>query len=206
MTTTKHLIMLGDSITNGFDGTRDLTHNLSYYLHQLLPNWEITNAGVNAGAIIGTTERDLTFQVETHSFQDYQLATLFFGTNDFAHSEAPLSQVTQTLTTNITRIKEENPNITVVGILPLKRFDGGVDNQTITGLGQYTLDELDDALTTVYHHFNIPVLDWRTVAPELLTIDNYQTTLADQRLHPTATTYHEMAVILADFLHQHHLS
>ncbi|USS87933.1 SGNH/GDSL hydrolase family protein [Fructilactobacillus hinvesii] len=202
--TKKHLIMLGDSITNGFDGARNLTHNISYYLQKFLPDWKITNVGVNAGAIIGNTERDLDFQVASHDFCDYQIATLFFGTNDFAHSDATLDTVAAGLNQNLTRIKQQNPAIQLIGILPLPRFDGGVDNQQITGMGQYTLNELDEQLQAVYAHHQIPVLDWRSVAPNLVTSDNYRTTLGDQRLHPNAATYQRMATILYSFLQQHH--
>ncbi|USS87096.1 SGNH/GDSL hydrolase family protein [Fructilactobacillus cliffordii] len=204
--TKKRLIMLGDSITNGFDGFKDLTNNLSYYLQQLLPNWKIENCGVNAGAIIGNTERDLTFQIESHDFTDYQLATVFFGTNDFAHSDATLTTVAAGLQHNLTRMQKASPQLKIVGILPLPRFDGEMDNQNIEGMGQYTLAELDQRLKSVYQSMDIPVLDWQKVAPNLITINNYRTTLGDQRLHPNAATYRKMAEVLFHFLHNHHLT
>ncbi|USS90200.1 SGNH/GDSL hydrolase family protein [Fructilactobacillus carniphilus] len=201
----KRLIMLGDSITNGFDGYRDLSHNLSYYLQQLLPEWQIENCGVNAGSIIGNTERDLTFQVESHDFSNYQLATVFFGTNDFAHSEATLTTVAAGLQHNLTQMQQANPQLKTVGILPLPRFDGGVDNQNIEGMGQYTLADLDQKLRSVYQSMEIPVLDWQKVAPHLVTINNYRTTLGDHRLHPNAATYQLMADVLFHFLQKQHL-
>ncbi|WP_395317749.1 SGNH/GDSL hydrolase family protein [Fructilactobacillus frigidiflavus] len=200
MSKTESLIMLGDSITNGFDGHHDLEKNVSYYLKQLNPALQITNAGVNAGTIVGRSERDLTFQVDTHDFRNYQLATIFYGTNDFAHRAETLEILGSILQTNLTHIKQENPQIKIFGILPINRFDGSMDNYSVSGLAQYSFAELLNKLTEVYHANQIPVLNWRKIAPNLLTINNYAEKLGDQRLHPNSQTYAEMATVLNQFL------
>ncbi|ANZ57387.1 SGNH/GDSL hydrolase family protein [Fructilactobacillus lindneri] len=200
MTKKENLILLGDSITNGFDGKKDLKHNVSYYLAKLLPNFEITNAGVNAGSISGNTERDLTYQVNTHNFKDYQVATIAYGTNDFAHCYETLEIISRILQKNITKIKEENPSILLLGILPTNRFDGGIDNLNVGGLSHYTFAELLETLIKVYQKNNLPILNWRKTAPHLIDSNNYRTTLGDQRLHPNAATYEKMAQVIADFI------
>ena len=195
-----NLIMLGDSITNGFDGHKDLEKNISYYLSKIDPQFNITNAGVNAGTITGNTERDLTFQVSNHNFADYQLATIFYGTNDFAHREETLEILGRILQKNITTIKQENPTIKIYGILPINRFDGGIDNYHISGLAQYSFAELLNKLTQIYQANQIPVLNWRKIAPQLLTFANYVNALGDGRLHPNTSTYQKMATIINQFI------
>ncbi|WP_429970466.1 SGNH/GDSL hydrolase family protein [Fructilactobacillus sp. Tb1] len=199
----EHLIMLGDSITNGFDGHQDLEKNVSYYIKQLNPELSITNAGVNAGTICGHSERDLSYQVESHNFADYQLATIFYGTNDFAHREETLEILGRILQKNIDIILEENSKIKIYGILPINRFDGGIDNFNVDGLSQYTFGELLEKLSTIYKANNIPVLNWRNVAPQLLTETNYYTALGDHRLHPNSETYHQMAKVISHFIFKH---
>lgn len=200
MPKTENLIMLGDSITNGFDGHQDLEKNVSYYLKHLNPALQITNAGVNAGTIVGRSERDLTFQVDTHDFRNYQLATIFYGTNDFAHRAETLEIIGRILQKNLTHIKQENPKIKIFGILPINRFDGGMDNYEISGLAQYSFAELLNKLTDIYQINQIPVLNWRKVAPNLLTLNNYTEKLGDQRLHPNTQTYAEMTKIINQFI------
>ncbi|WP_413627739.1 SGNH/GDSL hydrolase family protein [Fructilactobacillus vespulae] len=196
----EQLIMLGDSITNGFDGHVDLEQNISYYLNQLYPDLKITNAGVNAGQITGTSERDLPYQVEVHDFAKYDVATIAYGTNDFAHAPATLEILGRILQQQINEIKAENPAIKILGILPINRFDGGIDNYKIAGLAQYTFQELLTKLTDVYQANQIPVLNWRKLAPDMLTVANYPQRLGDQRLHPNAETYQRMAQVVGDFL------
>src|SRR5580765_2781916 len=89
----KKLIALGDSITNGFDGSHDLKESWPYYLKRLMPFSSIENAGVNAGSITGNTERDLSFQVQHTDFSAFDMVTIFYGTNDFSHSEDTLEIV-----------------------------------------------------------------------------------------------------------------
>ncbi|EKK20437.1 hypothetical protein B808_325 [Fructilactobacillus florum 8D] len=197
MTKLTNLLMLGDSITHGFNGYHDLQHNISYYLKQELPNFCITNAGINAGSLSGQRERDLTFQVDHHDFTKFQFVTIAYGTNDFAHSTAGLTTIGKILQTNLTKIRSENHALNIIGILPTNRYDGNIDNYHVEGLGHYTFEELLTELERVYQTNAIPVINWRQEAPELITEDNFKTALADQRLHPSEATYQKMAQLIA---------
>ncbi|KRN12431.1 G-D-S-L family lipolytic protein [Fructilactobacillus fructivorans] len=195
-----NIILLGDSLTRGFDGEKDLVYNWPYYLGQFLPFKSITNAGQNAGTITGNCELDLTYQIDHHNFKNYELATIFYGTNDFAHRYETLEVVGRMLDQNIKQIKAENPSIMILGILPLNRFDGGSDNYNMEGLAHYTFGQLLNCLIKVYHQNDINVLNWRKVAPTLVDNSNYQTRLNDHRLHPNSSTYKIMARIIAEFI------
>lgn len=199
-TNEKKMLTLGDSITNGFNGEIDLHKNYPYFLKHILNLKKIDNAGMNGGMITGFSERDLSYQVQIADFSSYDIVSIAYGTNDYSHSECLLTEIKQTLKKNIESIFQANPKITIIGILPIDRFDHHTYiDQQINAAG-YSYHELLNAITEVYQSFQIPILNWRLIAPEFLTLDNYQLKLHDKRLHPNQSTYYQMAQIIAKFI------
>nr|WP_255700249.1 SGNH/GDSL hydrolase family protein [Lactobacillus sp. S2-2] len=194
------MLTIGDSITNGFNGEVDLHKNYPFFLKKLLNLKEIDNHGVNAGMISGFSERDLTYQVKITDFSSYDIVSIAYGTNDYSHSDCFLNDIKRTLQNNLKLIKQNNPNLIIIGILPINRFDNHTFIDQQLNSVDYSYHELLDEISKVYQSFNIPVLNWRKVAPNFLTVDNYQEKLNDQRLHPNQSTYYEMAQIIANFI------
>ncbi len=198
------IITLGDSITKGYDGYETLD-NMGY------PNWlarylntSVFNAGFNGAYLCDTgdlsTDGDLTPTVNANNFKNYNVATIAYGTNDYAHTSSTLADIQSTLTAAIQKMKSENKNIIIYGILPITRYDGTTNSDEVIGKGGYTMNELRDAEAEVYKDNNIPYLDWRNDTTQLITDANHETRLYDERLHPSAKTYQLMGREIAQFM------
>ncbi|WP_237047503.1 SGNH/GDSL hydrolase family protein [Lentilactobacillus curieae] len=200
----QNIITLGDSITHGYDGYETL-EGMGY------PNWlaryldtNVTNVGYNGAYLCPTesasTDGDLTTVVNANNFKNYGVATIAYGTNDYGHTDSNLDALKDTLAQNIRKMRSQNKKLIIYGILPLTRYDYKENSDETIGKGGYTMNELRDAEAEVYKQFDIPYLDWRDVAPGLITDSNYKNRLWDERLHPSAKTYQMMGRDIAKFM------
>ncbi|GLB47264.1 hypothetical protein WR164_12430 [Philodulcilactobacillus myokoensis] len=199
----QNIAAIGDSITNGYNGYYDLTSGT-------YPEWlgkdldaHVDNYGVNAASISDeiTDHGDMGDQVNDNiNFKKYDTAVVFYGTNDWRHSAHSLSQVIKALNQNLNIMKQKNSKMKIYAVLPLRRYDNGKCSDDVQGNGGYTMNQLCDALKRVYANQNIPCLDWRIEAPDLITDQNYKERFNDQHLHPTPATYKLMAKMIGQFM------
>lgn len=199
------IITMGDSITCGYDGYQTLT-NMGYptWLSRYL-NTKVTNVGYN-GAFLAQgdgnveTPGDLTTVVNEHNFKNYNVATIAYGTNDYGHSTNSLDDISAELTKDIKKMKSDNKNLIIYGILPLTRYDNNTNSDEVAGQGGYSMNQLRDAEAQVYKDNNIPYLDWRNDAKQIITDANHTTRFNDGRLHPNPMTYQLMGREIAQFM------
>ncbi|GKT02508.1 SGNH/GDSL hydrolase family protein [Furfurilactobacillus entadae] len=190
------LVMLGDSITQGWDGYKDVQYPASVTVAQRL-GISVTNLGHGGGAIIGERKNDLTASVASCSFADYDIVTVAYGINDFNQGTGTLATVTETLTAELARIRAQTATIQLVGILPMwGNIDAVKEDQNQRGI---SFTAFQDALATTYQAAGGVVLDWR-VAP-IVTAANAEETLADHWLHPNQATYNKVGARIADVIH-----
>ncbi|MHA8110596.1 SGNH/GDSL hydrolase family protein [Lactobacillaceae bacterium Melli_B4] len=199
------ILALGDSITNGYDGERDLTAGTYPQELSRKLNCEVDNYGVNNAMITRHEYGDLTPRVQTVDFTKYDLVIIFYGTNDYAHLESSLNDIQTELSDDIKAIRKQAPNVKLMGIVPMNRWDFDQNADQIKRAGGYTFHQLQDGIEATYRNNHVPCLDWRIVAPRLVDDDNYQERLHDAHLHPNAQTYGMMADYIADFIKEYHL-
>ena len=197
----KKIVTLGDSITHGYDGSTNLENGTYPQWLQRYLNTSVDNLGYN-GAFMASesTEGDFTPVVKKTNFADYDVATIAYGTNDYGHSHYTLDAIKEVMLDNIHEMKRENKKLIIYGILPITRYDNDINSDDITGRGNYTMNELRDMLSEVYQSEDIPVLDWRNDATQLITDNNRKYRLFDERLHPSARTYQMMGKEIANFM------
>ncbi|MEJ6400118.1 SGNH/GDSL hydrolase family protein [Nicoliella lavandulae] len=199
------ILALGDSITNGYDGDRDLTSGTYPQVLSKLLHCPVDNYGVNNAMITRHQDGDLTPRVNSVDFKQYDLVIIFYGTNDYAHLTTSLSEIKQELSADIAIIRKHNPQIKLLGIVPMNRWDFNHNADQIKRAGGYTFRDLQSGIADTYRQNKVACLDWRIVAPDLLTDENYQERLHDAHLHPNAKTYAMMAEIIAKFIQSHDL-
>lgn len=186
---------IGDSVTRGFDGFKDIKENYPYYLSQIM-HCPVDNFGINGATI----KDDLASEISNIQWNAYQKCILFIGTNDYGHNADNLQSVINALKNCLAFILQANPDIQITAVLPLTRYDGHQNAAEQFRFSNYTFNELLDALAQTYKVYNIPTLDWRNLYPDFINDDNYQTKYNDQHVHPTAKTYYQIASKIAVFL------
>lgn len=197
------LITMGDSITAGYDGYETLDAGYPTWLARYL-NVKVDNAAYNGAFLCDagdmSTPGDLTTTVEDTNFAKYNVATIAYGTNDYGHTDSTIDQIKNTLDTNIKKMKAENKNLIIYGILPITRYDNNQNSDDVVGQGGYTMNELRSAEAEVYQQNDVPYLNWQDVDPNLITDANHIDRFNDGRLHPAAKTYQLMARDIANFM------
>lgn len=191
------LIMLGDSITQGWDGTKGVAHPMSYWIGKEL-NISVKNWGWGGGRIVGDRDSDLLPNIRSVDFTPYDAVSIGYGVNDFDGISDSLDTITKQLAVALETLLAKAPNIQVFGILPTPVF-AGVPNQNTVKNSNYTENELIDELTNVYVSHGINVLDWRL--DPIITAANHAITLGDGVIHPTQATYDLMGQRVAEFIH-----
>lgn len=198
------LITMGDSITCGYDGYQTLK-NLGYptWLSRYL-NVKVTNVGYNGAFLAGSddnaTPGDLTTVVNDHNFKNYNVATIAYGTNDYGHTTSSLDDIKAELDKDIKKMKSDNPDLIIYGILPITRYDNNVNSDDVAGQAGYTMNELRDAEAQVYKDNDVSYLDWRNDSKQLITDANHISRFNDGRLHPNPMTYQLMGREIATFM------
>ncbi|TPR43676.1 SGNH/GDSL hydrolase family protein [Apilactobacillus micheneri] len=195
----RNLIMkitaIGDSVTRGFDGFKDITENYPYYLSQIM-HCPVDNFGINGATI----KDDLASEISNVQWSAYQQCILFMGTNDYGHNADNLQSVINELKNCLAFILQANPDIKITAVLPLTRYDEHKNAAEQVRFANYTFNELLDVLAQTYKKYDIPVLDWRSLYPDFINDDNYQVKYNDQHVHPTAQTYYQIANKIANFI------
>ncbi|TPR26138.1 SGNH/GDSL hydrolase family protein [Apilactobacillus micheneri] len=186
---------IGDSVTRGFDGFKDITENYPYYLSQIM-HYPVDNFGINGATI----KDDLDSEISNVQWKAYQQCILFMGTNDYGHNADKLQSVINELKNCLAFILQTNPDIQITAVLPLTRYDGHQNAAEQVRFANYTFNELLDTLAKTYKKYDIPVLDWRSLYPNFINDDNYQVKYNDQHVHPTAQTYYQIAKKIAKFI------
>lgn len=189
------IVAIGDSVTRGFDGFKDIKENYPYYLSQIM-NCPVDNFGINGATI----KYDLANEINAVNWTEYQRCILFMGTNDYGHNTDTLQSVINTLKNCLDFILQANSDIQISAILPLTRYDQNQNAANQMRFANYTFNELLDALAKTYETYNIPTLDWRKLYPNFINDDNYQVKYNDQHVHPTAQTYRQIAKKIAEFI------
>lgn len=187
------ILMLGDSITEGWNGSIDVAQPEAYFVQTGL-SADVTNLGHGGGAIIGDLPKDLPQVVASTDFRKYDVVTVAYGVNDFDGGTGTLNELTEALNKQLKLIREQNDNILLIGILPIY---GNTDE--ING-DMHGFSQMQDALADVYKSNGGLVLDWRN--DPVVTPENYAQKLADKWLHPNQATYAELGHRIALFIRQ----
>lgn len=190
------LIMFGDSITQGWNGSTNVEHPLDYWISKKL-NITVDNHGHNAGRIFGNRDNDLMPNISAADLGKYDAVSIAYGINDFDDTNVSLDMITEQLINCLGAIRKQNKNITIYGILPLPTWLHQPNQNTAKNAG-FTENELIDALIDVYLQHDCFVLDWRL--DPIVTKDNYQTMYADGVLHPSQSTYELLGNRIADYI------
>lgn len=190
------LIMLGDSITQGWNGSTFVEHPLDYWIAQKL-NITVDNHGHNAGRIVGNRDNDLMPNIDAANLSQYDAVSIGYGINDFDGTNVSLDMIAEQLISCLDAIRKQNKDIVIYGILPLPTWLHQSNQNTAKNAG-FTENELIDALIDVYLQQDCFVLDWRL--NPIVTKDNYQTMYADGVLHPSQSTYELLGNRIAQFI------
>ena len=194
------LVALGDSLTRGSDGYRDLFTDAYPQVLTKIIHQRVINQGVDGAMISHPFLGDLSSQIHNTHFPQYDGAILFFGTNDYGHSHQPLESVAKILKKNLQWIRKNYPIIKLWGILPLTRYDNLKNDDHVKCAAGYTFQELLKTLAHVYQVTHVPFLNWEADTQPLVTDQNFKTRLNDHHVHPTKETYHLMAKRIAKFI------
>ncbi|WP_242952981.1 SGNH/GDSL hydrolase family protein [Weissella paramesenteroides] len=158
----KKIWIVGDSLMVGWDGTKLLKNNCPKLISQALRPKVINNRYSFSGAQISGNRNqgtvDLTNNVSqiilNSQFKSVDILLLSLGINDLNYSDNNIGYIQQRLQANIIRLKSNNSNAVIIGILPFESY-------LKTKNRQYKLQEIRAALTEVYQSFGIPVLSWQ---------------------------------------------
>lgn len=183
------IIMLGDSITQGWDGSKTVAKPLSALI-QDATNVPVTNLAQGGSEVSGNRNNDAATILAKNKFTDYDCAIIMYGTNDLNLSTNSLYQVIKALQALITRLRTDNSAMIIIGVVPMQSFLVG-NSMDDLGKGGYSQNQLCDAELKIYQSNNCYTLDWRD--NPIVTPGNRATTLGDKELHPTQETYELMA-------------
>ncbi len=182
------LVILGDSITYGYDGHVDGQPVIANDLGKLA-NVEVTNQSVGGTTL--SDDRGLPGQVAKTDFKQYDYVLIAFGTNDFWQQNESIGVMQSSLQLAISQIKSENPTIKIFLTTPMQVWVNGatsLDSQNRLGISQ---NAIDDMLANVANLNDIRFNDWRN--DPIVTSDNHNQTLGDTTVHPTTATQALMA-------------
>ena len=109
-------------------------------------------------------------------------------------SDAPSSNtVCAGLKYIIETVMNTSPTLSIIGILPLNRSDYGTASSNwaygTANTAGYTLNQLCDALKTIYESYGIPVIDNRQSVFQKLNVDS----LLGDGLHPNLDGYRKLS-------------
>ena len=186
------IVTLGDSITQGlknYNSPRELFSKAwpNYMLESY--GGTLRNIAVSGKSISGTGAEDFNGQVNSVNFNDFDLAIIAMGVNDF-NNQSNLTDVIASLKKGLNKIFTDNKNIQVAGILPHNLFrlpftspanTVYVDGMKYADKNGKTLNDFCNAIASVYDEYQIPYIDWRK-AP-VLTLRNYNKWTWDA-IHP----------------------
>ncbi|USS94012.1 phage tail protein (plasmid) [Fructilactobacillus ixorae] len=194
----KRWITLGDSITQGYSPDQHGPNiDYPYKASRLLQVASVDNAGVGGGTFSEDGGSDLESKkvVDSHNFANYDFATIAYGTNDF-HISSWGNKIADSINYMVNKMRKENPNIRIYGILPPPRHDysGTIWEQSN---GAYSFGALLNCIKDAYQKLNIQYLDWWNDNPVIFS-DNKG--LSSDHLHPNGYGYDEMTERIVGFI------
>ncbi|GAB6091796.1 SGNH/GDSL hydrolase family protein [Furfurilactobacillus curtus] len=191
-----NLVMFGDSITAGWNGSGFVAHPLAYWIGKKL-GIDVANRGQNEGRIVGDRPNDLLPNIQSTDLTQYDACTVAYGINDLDDISVPIKTITDQLNVCLDAIYAKNADIKVYALLPLPAFVDVPNPDTPKAAG-YSENGLIDALKQTFQSRGITTLDWRQ--NPIITVENHQQLLADGVLHPSQSTYELLGNRIADFI------
>ncbi len=199
---TTKLIVLGDSIMTGWNGSASTGDSSVVNTLARLLGWQTDNKAIGGTKFTDNRSgnNDFPEQVEKFNFRNYDAVLLGYGINDFDDRPyaTPL-QLTDAIKRGVAKIRRDNPAIQIYGELPTASFVFGSNDLARNG-ANYTQREIFDTIKTALGNLNVPTYDWRE-AP-LITYENRMATLGDGTIHPNAQTQTAMGERLAYWIKQ----
>ncbi|ANZ61645.1 hypothetical protein AYR61_09930 [Secundilactobacillus paracollinoides] len=212
---TAKIRFFGDSIPDGWNGYRFYPTTYPVWLGKYLGDEKrVSNYAFPDARIVGRRWEDVNgtqrpqdlaavIKARKASIPKFNMIFIHIGTNDYtpASGSGNLKNVMAHLKTNVQAIRRLNPTAKIYGILPLTRFSGtGVNKNDVMNDEGYTFDQLKQGERQTYRKLGVHVVDFKTLAPNLITSGNYHVALADHRLHPSAETAQKMGYALANWI------
>lgn len=183
------LVVMGDSITQGWDGHKQVDNPIPNVLGKLAGFDKVENLSVGGTTMTGS--KGLPSQVRAVNFADYDYTLISFGTNDYWRQSESLQDMQNGLQQAINKMREENPKIQILITTPIQGWENNtnsLDQKNTMGVSQ---NNIDDMILSVARLNNLKVNDWRN--NPIVTSDNYKSLLGDQMVHPTQATMNLMA-------------
>lgn len=193
------LIVFGDSIFAGWDGTKNVGEN------QRIPElvgkelgWEVENWAIS-GTKYDTSYTGFPGILDQHPITGYDYAMWMYGVNNFGWPDS-LDKIKQCLQSGIDKAKAQNPTAKLLVILPTQDFRWGGTTLYDINSQFWSQNQLDDMIKEVAQQNGVAFLDWRD--DPVITPDNAAETLGDgaKGVHPTVATMAKLASRIADKL------
>lgn len=193
------LIAFGDSIFEGWDGTKNVGDN------QRIPElvgkelgWTVENWAIS-GTKYDSSYTGFPSILDQHPVTGYDYAMWMYGVNNFGWPDS-LDTIKQCLQAGIDKAKSQSMGTKLLIILPTQDFRwGGTTLYDINGQF-WSQNQLDDMIKEVAQQNGVAFLDWRD--DPVITPDNAAETLGDGTMgvHPTVATMANLASRIADKL------
>ncbi|USS86502.1 phage tail protein [Fructilactobacillus cliffordii] len=183
-------VALGDSITQGYSPDPH-GYGIDYpaKIKDYLGLESETNKGVGGGCFANDDPKlDSATVYNSTNFAEYDFVTIMYSTNDFNISQYG-NKITDAMDAMIVKIKHDNPNIRIFGILPTPRHDKSSN-------GAYSFTDMLNAVSGEYQKLGVPYLDWRNISPDIFQSEG----LSSDNIHPNARGYDIIAHHLAAWL------
>lgn len=194
-------LTLGDSITKAGGYQENLLKSLKFS--------EIDNKGINGQTMAYQKKITSTWELGKNiDYKDYDLITIFIGTNDFRYHK-PLGKI-ESINSNtlndktfigayqllLNKIKSSNPDAKIILITPLQRVDDGFDIHHFNEENNQLIDYVN-AIKKVANLYSLPVID--LYAESGITSDNIDIYTRDG-LHPNEKGYEIISKKIENFL------
>lgn len=193
------MYLMGDSITAGYP----YEDNESIRWYNPLKSIFNIDAGYRTGSGLLYKSGNVNgiSMADTHDFSVNNFVCIFMGTNDYGN-DIPLGDINDMYPKNetvcgalnyiLTKIRRDNTACNIIGILPLNRKRGTIENNfaygTINNAG-YTLNDLNIKINEIYKKYYCNVID-NTFSP----INKYSiNNLLNDGLHPNEYGYRHLS-------------
>lgn len=193
------MYLMGDSITAGYP----YEDNETIRWYNPLKSIFNIDAGYRTGSGLLYKSGNINgiSMADTHDFSINNFVCIFMGTNDYGN-DMPLGDINDMYPQNetvcgalnyiLTKIRKDNTACNIIGILPLNRKRGTMENNfaygTINNAG-YTLNELNIKINEIYKKYYCNVID-NTFSP----INKYSiNNLLNDGLHPNEYGYRHLS-------------
>lgn len=202
------IIAIGDSITEGlksYNNQKILFEKPWPKVMIELYGGSLINAAVSGRSITGNDPDDFDGQIAKHDFNNFDIAIIAMGTNDFNNQIEP-EYVKERLRKGLNTIYKQNPTIRIAGILPhnimrlpftIPANAVRVDAYQFADKNGKTLSDMCDAIASIYDEFQIPYIDWRK--SPVLTLRTYDKWTVDG-IHPNQDGHNLIGRRIAEWL------